>query len=557
MATEQDVADCDLTEHTRQNGGRGGLEDASLGGTKDSMCDSGNYDSEIEENSNVLRPDFTEDEELPSAETVQKEFTETEETENGAQRDEDNANKEDGVTEGDKDHEEKDDDENVEDEETEEEEEEEEPETEMTEEEKEEMYTAVCSGDVAVFQNCLDKPNGDMNMTWFNENLLMVAMRTGQTMMAEFLIDVGIDVNYDIDLIDLHEKEKTGAKRFDCYRKSCRQIAYETGQDMIVELIDLRNDNWFPYSKKTPRCTYSRRPLPPPLPPTPGQVEEEEEEEEEEEDDVKDNKRGKKEEESKRKQSKKDDDTDSGHHSGKFDEIKDVDDNSSFLSGDMMKRNDFELNDDGYWSFTQPSSPYNCVPEKPERPGLLSRGTKASFLLRKHTNQILENRKYSKSAKERTVTVVEAVGSYAKESRRWKRKSVDQESVESIPFLARLQSAKTTCSEPVRTQSHYNYSRRQRPLTTQSTFSQVSKILGESRLLRSSPREPPLPYINTTQHRQPLKRTTKVTPWCHSNSTGVLHKLSDIKIQNKIADTNFHVERQLCTRNRKSHSRIS
>lgn len=79
MATEQDVADCDLTEHTRQNGGRGGLEDASLGGTKDSMCDSGNYDSEIEENSNVLRPDFTEDEELPSAETVQKEFTETEE----------------------------------------------------------------------------------------------------------------------------------------------------------------------------------------------------------------------------------------------------------------------------------------------------------------------------------------------------------------------------------------------------------------------------------------------------------------------------------------------
>ncbi|XP_060084853.1 uncharacterized protein LOC132564194 [Ylistrum balloti] len=437
-------------------------------------------------------------------------------------------------------------------------EEDEEPETEMTEEEKEAMYTAVCNGDTAVYQNCLDKPNADINMTWFNENMLMVAMRTGQMLMAEFLIDIGIDVNYEIDLIDMHEKEKTGNKRFDCFRKSCRQIAYEKGHEFIVELIDLKNENWFPYRKITPRWRkFSRRPLPPPLPRVPGEEEEVEEEDEENADEG-DNSGEESGDESKRKETKKDDDADSGHHSGKFDEIKDVDDNSSFLSGDILKKHEFELNDEGYWSLTQRSSPYMCAPEKPERPGILRRGTKASFSILKHTNQILDHRKCSNSAKERNVTVVQAVGSYARESKLWRRKSVDQGSVESIPFLARMHSAKTTCSEPARptTQGHFSSSRRQRPLTTPSAFSQVSKILGESHLLRPQ-KEPPLPFINTTQQRPPLKRTTKVNPWCHGNSTGIMHKLSNVKIQNKVVDPNFHVERQLYQRTRRSYSGIS
>ncbi|XP_033744478.1 uncharacterized protein LOC117330364 [Pecten maximus] len=469
----------------------------------------------------------------------------------GDDKDDDGKDNDEGIS--DKDEEEKEDEEQVD------EEEEEEPETEMTEEEREAMYTAVCEGDTATYQNCLDKPNADINATWFNENMLMVAMRTGQMKMAEFLIDIGIDVNYEIDLIDLHEKEKTGSKRFDCYRKSCRQIAYENDHEFIVELIDLKNENWFPYKKKTPRWyKFTRRPIPPPLPRVPG--EEEEVEEEEENADECDGNVEKGEDsgdENKRKETKKDEDVDSGHHSGKFDEIRDVDDNLSFLSGDILKRNVFELNDDGYWSLTQRSSPYMCAPEKPERPGILSRGTKASILLRKHTNQMLDHRKCSNSAKERNVTVVQAVGSYAQESKLWKRKSVDQGSVESIPFLARMHSAKTTCSEPVKTtQNHFRSSRRQRPLTTQSAFSQVSKILGESHLLRPQ-KEPPLPFINTTQQRPPIKRTTKVNPWCHGNSTGVMHKLSNVKIQNRIADPNFHVERQLYQRTRNSYSGIS
>lgn len=549
MATERNDAQLDPRE---DDGGQKETEESLSVDPVDTISES-NQEKDID-NSDNLTLDLNGGEEVQqTGDTTDgvTERTETAEESDAVQTgdrdgDDKNDDKDEGIS--DKDEEEKED----------EVEEEEEPETEMTEEEKEAMYTAVCEGDIAVYQNCLDKPNADINATWFNENMLMVAMRTGQMMMAEFLIDIGIDVNYEIDLIDLYEKEKTGNKRFDCYRKSCRQIAWENGHDFIVELIDLKNDNWFPYKKKTQRWyKYTRRPLPPPLPRVPGEEEEVEEDDEENAEEGDENgEKGEKEggDVSSRKETKKDEDVDSGHHSGKFDEIRDVDDNISFLSGERPM---FELNDDGYWSLTQRSSPYMCPPEKPERPGILTRGTKSSILLRKHTNQILDHRKCSNSAKERNITVVQAVGSYAQESKLWKRKSVDHGSVESIPFLARMHSAKTTCSEPVRTtQNHFRSSRRQRPLTTQSAFSQVTKILGESPLLRPQ-KEPPLPFINTTQQRHPLKRTTKVNPWCHGNSTGVMHKLSNVKIQNKVVDPNFHVERQLYQRTRSSYSGIS
>ncbi|OWF42794.1 uncharacterized protein LOC110460601 [Mizuhopecten yessoensis] len=563
MATKQNDAEQDLFDHKCEEQER--MEEIPLvnavGKMNENKQEKDISDSVISEHDDELSLDLNNGDELQPTENISENVTErsepVEESEAVQTGDRDENDKEDVGKENDegmstKDDEGRDDEEHID-----EEEEETEPETEMTEEEKKAMYNAVCEGDIATLQNCLDKPNADLNMTWFNENMLMVAMRTGQMRMAEFLIDIGIDINYEIDLIDLHQEEKTGTKRFDCYRKSCRQIAYENGHDFIVELIDLQSEHWFPYTKKTPRWyKFTKRPPPPPLPRVPG---EEEEVEEEEELEGEGNENGEKGEEGgdekKQNEVKKDDDIDSGHHSGN--EIKEVEDNLSFLSGDNLRRHDFELIDDGYWSLTQRSSPYMCAPEKLERPGLLSRGTKASFLLRKHTNQLLDHRKCSNSAKERNVTVVQAVGSYAQESRRWKRKSVDQGSVESIPFLARMHSAITTCSEPVRaTQSNFSSSRRQRPLTTQSAFTQVTKILGESRLLRPQ-KEPPLPYINTTQHKSPFKRTTKVNPWCHGNSTGVINKLSNVRIQNKIVDPNFYVERQLYQRTRNSYSAIS
>jgi len=337
----------------------------------------------------------------------------------------------------------------------------------------------------------------------------------------------------------------------------------------MVELIDLRNKNWFRFSKKTPREPFSRRPYPPPLPPIPG--EEEEIEEEEELDDIVDEQIDsvsvvdKSVKISKEKHSARSK-TDSGRASGKHEG---VDDELSSCSLDSYNRKR-EGYDDGYETMTPLSSPFHsfAVTEGPkERPGLLARGTKASLSIQKHTKQVMSERKYSKSAKERPVARVQTVGSYARESRLWQTTKSKEEPEEDVPYLAqirnRMDTGKSTCDSrfKLRTQSATvnNNGRliqrqqyRQRPLSTPlSALSQISKILGGSKLLRPQ-KEQTLPFINPTQ--QTCNGKVKLNPWCHGNSSGVFSRLSNDKIKNNIGESRFHIDRQLFERSRTFHA---
>ncbi|XP_005110721.2 uncharacterized protein LOC101845809 [Aplysia californica] len=169
-----------------------------------------------------------------------------------------NNNREDGNEDNDNDDDSDDDEDFAEEEQTEEGEEEE---KEMTIEEKRDMYLAVQSGDIDLLEDCLDQPNSDVTMTWFRENLLMTAIREGHSEMAEFLLDNGVDHTYSTSVVGLRESSK--GKCLDRYEISCRQMAYDREMFHIVELIDLLQNQLFPFVRPLERTPRFRRPKPP------------------------------------------------------------------------------------------------------------------------------------------------------------------------------------------------------------------------------------------------------------------------------------------------------
>lgn len=72
---------------------------------------------------------------------------------------------------------------------------------EMTYKQKKAVVAAVRQGDIDLLEDLLDKRHADINMLWYNENLIMVAIRAKQEQMAEFLIDNEVDVNHTVMLI--------------------------------------------------------------------------------------------------------------------------------------------------------------------------------------------------------------------------------------------------------------------------------------------------------------------------------------------------------------------
>lgn len=416
--------------------------------------------------------------------------------------------------------------------ETENKEEEEDENTEMTEEEKEDMYNAVRNGEYKLLQDLLDKKNADINMLWYRENLLMVAMRAQQMEMVEFLIDNGVDYNYETTLIDLKDREKTG-KRLLQYTRTCRQMAYDLGLLNVVEMIDVKNNQIHKYYKITPRYPRMRRP-PAPTPPCLMYSNEEEDEE---------------------------DELLAGGDSDLLSDLSHVEESSEMKADNPEGKGsdkrveltldrvaELEVTDDECELFYPRtiSSEINKNEIVEERPGLLRRGTKSSMGLKAHNNLKYKSREQSKSADLRGN--INSVGSYAWESRRWHHaKSVpgEQGSEESVPFVARISSTflpQTTS----KSSKKLTFSRR-RPLSSPASFSdEIQKILGQSRLLR---KEPTLPYIKPPgkSPRAQSARTT-VTPWCHSNSSAVLEHLSNTKISRKIQNPRFTVNRQISLR---------
>lgn len=416
--------------------------------------------------------------------------------------------------------------------ETENKEEEEDENTEMTEEEKEDMYNAVRNGEYKLLQDLLDKKNADINMLWYRENLLMVAMRAQQMEMVEFLIDNGVDYNYETTLIDLKDREKTG-KRLLQYTRTCRQMAYDLGLLNVVEMIDVKNNQIHKYYKITPRYPRMRRP-PAPTPPCLMYSNEEEDEE---------------------------DELLAGGDSDLLSILSHVEESSEMKADNPEGKGsdkrveltldrvaELEVTDDECELFYPRtiSSEINKNEIVEERPGLLRRGTKSSMGLKAHNNLKYKSREQSKSADLRGS--INSVGSYAWESRRWHHaKSVpgEQGSEESVPFVARISS--TFLPQTTSKSSNKMTFSRRRPLSSPASFSdEIQKILGQSRLLR---KEPTLPYIKPPgkSPRAQSARTT-VTPWCHSNSSAVLEHLSNTKISRKIQNPRFTVNRQISLR---------
>lgn len=416
--------------------------------------------------------------------------------------------------------------------ETENKEEEEDENTEMTEEEKEDMYNAVRNGEYKLLQDLLDKNNADINMLWYRENLLMVAMRAQQMEMVEFLIDNGVDYNYETTLIDLKDREKTG-KRLLQYTRTCRQMAYDLGLLNVVEMIDVKNNQIHKYYKITPRYPRMRRP-PAPTPPCLMYSNEEEDEE---------------------------DELLAGGDSDLLSNLSHVEESSEMKADNPEGKGsdkrveltldrvaELEVTDDECELFYPQtiSSEINKNEIVEERPGLLRRGTKSSMGLKAHNNLKYKSREQSKSADLRGS--INSVGSYAWESRRWHHaKSVpgEQGSEESVPFVARISS--TFLPQTTSKSSNKMTFSRRRPLSSPASFSdEIQKILGQSRLLR---KEPTLPYIKPPgkSPRAQSARTT-VTPWCHSNSSAVLEHLSNTKISRKIQNPRFTVNRQISLR---------
>lgn len=113
---------------------------------------------------------------------------------------------------------------------------------EMTAKQKQRLVEAVREGDVGRLQELMQMRNASLDMLWFGESLLTVAVRAGQEEMALFLMDNGADWRFKTRLV---EKADNGDVKV--YDKTIRQLAYEQDLMNIVELLDFKTNNIFPF----------------------------------------------------------------------------------------------------------------------------------------------------------------------------------------------------------------------------------------------------------------------------------------------------------------------
>ncbi|KAH9505019.1 hypothetical protein Btru_061438 [Bulinus truncatus] len=89
----------------------------------------------------------------------------------------------------------------------------------------------------------------------------MIAIRSDQEEMAEFLLDNGVDHAYMTSVVNL--KDTPNGKIFERYDVTCRQLAYDHDMLGVVEIIDGLLGNLFPFIRPNPRNPRFRRPNPP------------------------------------------------------------------------------------------------------------------------------------------------------------------------------------------------------------------------------------------------------------------------------------------------------
>lgn len=133
---------------------------------------------------------------------------------------------------------------------------------EMTFKQKKVMVYAVRRGDIGLLERLLEKKNADMNMKWFGENLLMVAIRAQQPEMGEFLVDNGVAWDYERKLVELDENGSISVQKL-----TARQMAFDANMEDLVEILDHKTGNLFPFIKPKPRAPRLRQPIIPFQPP--------------------------------------------------------------------------------------------------------------------------------------------------------------------------------------------------------------------------------------------------------------------------------------------------
>ncbi|XP_064605645.1 uncharacterized protein LOC135470559 [Liolophura sinensis] len=326
---------------------------------------------------------------------------------------------------------------------------EDEDETEMTTEEKRAMFNAVGVGDIDLLEDLLDQPNADINVEWFGENLLMAAIRSGQCEMADFLIDNGVNFNHQKKVIELEEDTDHKAS---VYHVSCRQMAYDKGLSNIVELIDVKNGELFPFVKPRERQMRLRRPVKvtasendcqggSPEPKDGGSAVTSRREAEK---NTKVNLRR----ESSDNDSLRDNDTDSGHHSdiSRREDIADSPDTSFEQTKDEFRQGKAIPHDEGYCSISPLSSRRGTPTDSMTNvnKALMIKSTKSALGIKRETTKISESKLRDGPSVRKEVN---AAGSYSRERRLWTPKSkkgtpdlLELSSDENPPALVRTQS---------------------------------------------------------------------------------------------------------------------
>lgn len=316
---------------------------------------------------------------------------------------------------------------------------------------------------------------------------------------------------------NLKEKDKKG-KRVDCYEKSCRDLAYDLGCDHIVEVIDVQNKNVFPFVPIAPRTIWNRRPPAPILPNhlrSPADQSEEEEEDDSDSDDSNESKLNTEE-------------VDPGQQSVRSTEKT----NDSMLSDELNRINTFGK-DEGS-DFGSPYHVHVHTHNQPEKHRLLYRPTKASMALQTYNNQLYRRRLSIKSAPQ--MRNIEVVGSYAREKRHWEHIHEKPNGKDSITSVQSLPFFRSHPSSATSRRSHPSSATSRRSSTMPSPLIEVTRILGQSSLLKPS-------TINLYHSTQRIP-SLKINQWCHGNPNSVFNRLSNTNLDKCHRNSNFSVTRE-------------
>lgn len=89
----------------------------------------------------------------------------------------------------------------------------------------------------------LYEPDSNLDCIYYGENMLMLAIRLGYEEITKFLIENGIDYNFEKKIF--YKTIIDDGEMIDYYYINCREMAYRHGMFEVVEMIDFLNEEYF------------------------------------------------------------------------------------------------------------------------------------------------------------------------------------------------------------------------------------------------------------------------------------------------------------------------